>query len=321
MINLNLRQAPLLLIAIFAFSGCVATQSDILSLSQQTDSMTLKVHQLKRLMVDLQGNQADLNVKLDDLHRSVSILNENLQDNRDSMSRLSSKMDDFGVTLGMKVSTLDYSIKKNRNIMQRAESSRKKDTAELKRSAQVAQRERTRLRKAETIRRKREEAEQQAREDAFHKKAEEEAAAKLATQGPPPSEVYNSARVQLGKKEYELAAKGFEVYLEKYPKGEVADQATYYLGQTRYSQKRWRDAARQFALTLDRYPKSDITPAARLRYALSLMKMKTALQEAKRYLQSIPQDFPKSPEAHKAREILRTWKEMGSKKKSSKREG
>ncbi|MBI2362464.1 MAG: tetratricopeptide repeat protein, partial [Elusimicrobia bacterium] len=115
----------------------------------------------------------------------------------------------------------------------------------------------------------------------------------------------------LEKKQYDPAAQGFELYLEKFPKGETADLAGYYLGQARFAQERWEDAARAFAVVLDRFPKSEVTPGSRLRYAQCLLKMKTHTDEAKRYLESIPADFPKSPEAVKAKELLKT---LGGKK-------
>ncbi|MBI5201166.1 MAG: tetratricopeptide repeat protein, partial [Elusimicrobia bacterium] len=99
---------------------------------------------------------------------------------------------------------------------------------------------------------------------------------------------------------------GFDTYLKLYPKGEMADLAMFYLGESRYGSKAWEDAAKQYALVLDRYPKSDITAAARLKYAMTLLNLKTAAYsaEAKRYLQSIQDDFPKSPEASAAGKLL-----------------
>ncbi len=265
------------LLAPLVLTGCVATQRDILDLSQQTDGMTLQVHKLNRIMTNLQANQADLNTRLEAISTDIAVLNENLVDNRDSMSRLSAKLDDLGAALGHKFSNLDSSIKETRTLIKQREKTR-----------------RERARKREETRRKEEE-----------KRREEEA--KKRAEGPSPSQIYHKARIQLSQKKYDLAAKGFKLYIADYPKGEVADLATYYLGQVRYSEKKWELAARNFALVLDRHPKSDVTPAARLRYALSLMKMKSHLEEAKRYLESIPEDFPKTPEAKKAAELLRSW--------------
>lgn len=267
------RRILLTTAACAAVSGCVATQRDILDLSQQTDTVNLQVRNLKKIMDSLQANQADLNVKLDELDKNVSILNENLRDNRDQMSQLSAKLDDLGAALSGKVAGLSRSIEESQELIKAVEQKRRAEAEEAEK----------------------------------RRKEEEARRAKEASAGPMPSQIYHSARTQLSQKKYDLAADGFALYLEKFPKGEVADLATYYLGQARFFQGRWEEAARQFALVLDRHPKSEVTPAARLLYAQSLMKMGTHLEEAKRYLESIPEDFPKSSEAVKARQLLKDW--------------
>lgn len=119
-----------------------------------------------------------------------------------------------------------------------------------------------------------------------------------------PTELFNTADVRLGVKSYDLAAKGFEEYISKYPKGALVDVATYKLGQAHFGRKRWEDAGRQFGTVLDKYPKSEMTASARLMYALSLINMKRGLDEAKQYLESVVADFPKSPEAKAAQAQL-----------------
>ncbi|MCX5790489.1 MAG: tetratricopeptide repeat protein, partial [Elusimicrobia bacterium] len=109
------------------------------------------------------------------------------------------------------------------------------------------------------------------------------------------------------RKHYDLAVQGFSTYLKLYPKGEMADLAQYYLGEANYAAKQWEAAAKEYAKVLDRYPKSDVTAASRLKYALSLLNLKsdTYRAEAKRYLESIQDDFPKTPEAAAASKLLR----------------
>ena len=277
------------LLAAAALSGCFATQRDILDLSQQNDTISLQVQSLKKVMTQLQANQADLNARLEDLHKDMSVLNETLKDNRESTSRLSSKMDDLGAAIGGKVSSIQRGIEATQETLKRDEERRR---AELAETARRAVEEEAR-RKAEA------EAAAKAREAAAAAEASAAAAQK-------PSEIFLAARQQLDKKQYDLAAQGFELYLEKFPKGDTADLAAYHLGQTRFAQERWEDAARSYAVVLDRFPKSEVTPACRLRYAQSLIKMKTHIDEARRYLESIPHDFPKSPEALKAKELLKS---------------
>lgn len=126
-----------------------------------------------------------------------------------------------------------------------------------------------------------------------------EEAKRLASQGTP-GDLYQAAAVRLAKKNWDLAAKGFEEYLQKYPKGSLADVATFNLGEAYFGLKRWSDAGRQFAVVLDKYPKSEMTASARLKYALSLVNMKRNLDEARQYLESVTADFPSSPEAKAA---------------------
>lgn len=268
-------------------AGCVATQRDILDLSQQNDTIQLQVQNLKKVMTQIQSNQADLNARLEEVHKDMTVLNENLKDNRDASTRVSAKMDDLGAALGMKVSNLQRGIEATQETLKAAEERRRAETAEAERRAAA-------------------EAERQKAEAEAREKAAAEAAKALK-----PSDIFQVARAQMEKKQYDLAAQGFELYLEKFPKGETADLAGYQLGQARFAQERWEDAARAFAVVLDRFPKSEVTPASRLRYAQCLLKMKTHTDEAKRYLESIPQDFPKAPEAVKAKELLKT---LGGKK-------
>lgn len=122
----------------------------------------------------------------------------------------------------------------------------------------------------------------------------------LESRADSPTELFNTADVRLAVKSYSLAAKGFEEYLAKFPKGALVDVATYKLGQAYFGEKKWEASGRQFALVLERYPASAMTASARLMYALSLVSMKKNLSEARQYLESIPLDFPASPEAKAA---------------------
>ncbi|MFA5141271.1 MAG: tetratricopeptide repeat protein [Elusimicrobiota bacterium] len=277
--------APLLFSTLLC--GCFATQRDILDLSQQNDTLAIHVHTIQKTMSSLQASQADLNEKLEVLHKDVVSLNENLKDNRETMSRLSSKMDDLGAAMSTKVGAIDRSLQQ-------------KGSEESRRIAQL-----------EDQLKKREAAEAEEK-----RKAAEEAAKRAAEPSSlAPSQLYHQAYVQLNQGKYDLAVQGFGLYLEKFPKGEVADLATYYLGQAQFGQKKWGDAAHQFALVLDRYPKSDLVAAARLRYGQCLLNIGGHADEAKRYLDSIPADFPNSPEAKKAADLLKGLQKSSGKKK------
>jgi len=121
------------------------------------------------------------------------------------------------------------------------------------------------------------------------------------------------AEVRLAKKNFDLAAKGFEEYITKFPKGALIDVAIYNLGEAYFGLKDWEQSGRQFALVLERYPKSSFTASARLMYALCLIKLNKNLPEAKQYLESIAADFPSSPEARAAAKHLKKLEEPAAK--------
>lgn len=146
---------------------------------------------------------------------------------------------------------------------------------------------------------------------AQQQKNNEEQKAALAKSQDNPTELFNTADVRLGIKSYSLAAKGFEEYISRYPKGALVEVAHYKLGQAHYGERRWEPAGRQFAIVLERFPKSELTPSARLMYALSLIGMKRNLEEAKQYLESVTVDFPKSPEAKAAATQLKKLASKG----------
>jgi len=250
----------------------VATQRDVLEVQTQMDDLTGKISALQKDINSLQKNQADLASKMDELNGSMGALNENLNDSRSKMTQLGSKIDDMQAGISQKVQTMGENLTKA--------------TAEAR---------------AEAIK-----AAQGAGQDAALQ-ALKDAEAKEAAKGPSPTKVYREAYVQFVRKNYDLASQGFSVYLEKYPKAEMADLATFYLGECRYAKKDYDGAAAQYAAVLENYPKSDLTPSARLKYALTLLNLKAKDPEAKRYLESIVNDFPKSSESKTARQHLDSW--------------
>lgn len=277
------RSLPVLLA--LGLSGCLATQQDALDLSQQSDEIKAQVSELKRSVAGMQANQADLAVKMDQVRSDLSVFTENLKDSQDRMTRLGSKLDDIEVILGQKVSALGDSLTKQQQQQLAAQQATEQAAREAAKSAEAAAKK----------------AAEQAAEQ-----ARREQEGRPPAGSPAPSEVFHSAQVNLRRQAYDLAAQGFETYGRLYPKGEMADLALYYLAESRYGAKDWQNAARDYAKVLDRFPKSDITAAARLKYAMTLLNLKDGsyTAEAKRYLQSVQDDFPKSPEAASAAKLL-----------------
>ena len=120
-----------------------------------------------------------------------------------------------------------------------------------------------------------------------------------------PAKLYNDAYNAYLSNNFDGAATGFKTYLSKFPAGEMAESAYFYLGESFYLKERWQDAALAYANVLEKFPRSERVPAARLKYALALLKLpEDKKSEALKYLQSVIRDFPKSQEADTARDHI-----------------
>ncbi|HAH32623.1 MAG TPA: hypothetical protein DCL44_09965 [Elusimicrobia bacterium] len=120
-----------------------------------------------------------------------------------------------------------------------------------------------------------------------------------------PAKIYNDAYSAFLNNNFDASVSGFKNYLSRFPAGDMAEGAYYYLGESLYLKGHWKEAALAYATTLEKYPKSTRVPVIRLKYALSILKLPEDKKgEAIDYLQSIEADFPRSAEAKTAREYL-----------------
>jgi len=200
-------------------SGCVTNDA---ALQQQ-------MGELMTALVTVQKNQADLNLKLEELSENLNVTNENMGETGAVVSRLSAKLDDLAVTTTAVAQVHDTLIL--------------------------------------------------------------------------PTKIYETAQTNLNEKKYDAAIEGFNMYLEKFPKGEMAESARENIGDANYAKKDYREAAVVYAKLMQEYSKSKKTPTYRLKYARSILPLDKKA-EAKKYLQSIVQDYPNSSEAKIAEKEL-----------------
>lgn len=98
------------LMAALCFSACVATQKDVLDLSQQSDELKTQVEELKKTVGSMQANQADLSVSIKQLREELTAYTETVKASQGDMSKLSTKLDDLGSQLSGKVAALGQTI-------------------------------------------------------------------------------------------------------------------------------------------------------------------------------------------------------------------
>ncbi len=125
--------------------------------------------------------------------------------------------------------------------------------------------------------------------------------------GPPeaPEQMYQGARSDFLRGNYDLAILGFRQYLETYPATELADNALYWIGESYYGQNEYRLAIQEFSNLQARYPNSEKIPIARLKIGYSHLELDDQSQGIVQ-LQSVINDFPRSDEAKLARQTLQS---------------
>jgi len=115
--------------------------------------------------------------------------------------------------------------------------------------------------------------------------------------------VYGDAFAALKAGRYADAARGFELYLAKYPDGPRADNATYWLGEAHYVQKDYTSALRAFQGVLERFPDSAKAGDAMLKVGFCQYDLK-AFRNARTTLEKVVAGYPGTDADRLARERL-----------------
>jgi tol-pal system protein YbgF len=85
-----------------------------------------------------------------------------------------------------------------------------------------------------------------------------------------PNEIYNMARSDYLKGNYDLAIEGFAIYKTQFADSPLADDALYWIGECYFSQKKYDEAIDTFNELILNYPNGDKIPAGYLKKGISL---------------------------------------------------
>ncbi len=118
-----------------------------------------------------------------------------------------------------------------------------------------------------------------------------------------PQQLYEAARADYVRGNYELAILGFGQYLEFFPDSELADNARYWIGECNFSQGNYAQAIREFDRILNQYPRSDKLASALLKKGYAYLQMGRD-QEGRIQLRSVINTYPGSDEAALAQQRL-----------------
>ncbi|GHT36916.1 hypothetical protein AGMMS49593_02860 [Endomicrobiia bacterium] len=120
-----------------------------------------------------------------------------------------------------------------------------------------------------------------------------------------PSSVYQSAYGDYSMGKYDIACSGFQSFVDKYPNTELAPQAQFYMGECYYSSGMFDKALEEYNKVEEHYKRSGLVSSARFKMAMCY-EMLGESDESSSVLSSILKDFPQSPEASRAKEKIRT---------------
>ncbi|HSN69751.1 MAG TPA: tol-pal system protein YbgF [Thermoanaerobaculia bacterium] len=119
-----------------------------------------------------------------------------------------------------------------------------------------------------------------------------------------PLELYAAAYRDYQRGNWDLAISGFREFLEDNAQSDLADNASYWIGESFFSQKKYREAIQQFDEVISRYPKSDKVAAALLKKGYSYLETGERAQGIVQ-LQYVVHEHPSTAEANLARQRLR----------------
>lgn len=121
---------------------------------------------------------------------------------------------------------------------------------------------------------------------------------------------YDAAFQLLREGRYQESAEAFQSFLEDFPDGPYADNARYWLGESRYVTRDFTPALEAFRAVVENHPGSAKIPDARLKMGYTLYEM-ARYDEAREVLQTVTRQHPDSAVARLAEERLVKMKNEG----------
>ncbi len=117
-------------------------------------------------------------------------------------------------------------------------------------------------------------------------------------------EIYRQASLDETRGNNDAALKGLQEVLRLSPKGDLADDAQFLIGEIHYGAQRYAEAVAAFEALLTNFPGSDKAAAAHLKKGLALLELNRTADAVIQF-QHVVSRYPKSEEARIARERLR----------------
>jgi tol-pal system protein YbgF len=120
-----------------------------------------------------------------------------------------------------------------------------------------------------------------------------------------PETLYQTSYSDYLRGNYDLSMMGFRQYLESFPDTDLADNATYWIGECFYRQQKYGEAISEYDKVLKQFARSDKTASALLKKGFAMLELGQR-KDGIAQLQSVIRTFPSSDEANLAKQRLQS---------------
>jgi len=120
-----------------------------------------------------------------------------------------------------------------------------------------------------------------------------------------PETLYQTSYSDYLRGNYDLALLGFRQYLESFPDTDLADNASYWIGECFYRQQKYSEAIAEYDKVLTQFPRSDKTASALLKKGYAQIELGHR-KDGVAQLEKVIKNFPSSDEANLARQRLQS---------------
>ncbi len=313
---------------------CVAAEKELKGLDLRMRTIDSRVVEMDRTVTALKnqsGGQAEMGVQLDQMkNRMLQVegrIDEGIQQSRrfsDEQTAMRDEVNTRFADLDTNVETLTTQSTELTKIMgelieqmaavqtsfKKLQEERAKLAAEQAAAAAKAAEEAQRQAEKATQPRVIEPAKQKKKVEAAAPASTQTAAARPETKPEPTAppvkktdNIYDKGLKAFKAKKYKEAYNAFLDYLEKHPKGILAANSRFWLGECLYQQKEYELAILEYQKVIADFPSDKKAPAALLKQGISFEKLDEK-ETAKIVYNKLLTDYPKSEQAPTAKKKL-----------------
>jgi tol-pal system protein YbgF len=256
--------------------------SDVMAIKAKLDENS---HQARSSQADSEQIKSSLQKKVEDLSQQVALLSDQVNQNTSALKA------DQGVRLASNPPD---------------SSPEKKTTEPTPTAKETAAASSTSVKELSPSKEK-EKPEEKAAEKVPEKRTAATDDADAASPGDPGKAIYDQGLELFRASKFNEAYRTFSDYIAKYPKGKMAPNARFWLGDCYYNQQEYELAILEYQKVIADYPSDTKAPAGLLKQGLAFEKLKDN-DTAKIVYNKLIKEYPKSDQVETAKKRLESFK-------------